>query len=160
VVLVSCDGIGNSEFVDLHKSLTAWTKLKKANGNSYVYQTSFVSWSGYGHITELRVEDGVVTSRSYQEFRIDEATGNRLVTDSYSETKIDLGSHEKGTGILTIDDLYDSCGKDYLRVNESGNTIYFQTSSDGVMTLCGFVPDNCQDDCFNGIQINSFEWIN
>ena len=29
---------------------------------------------------------------------------------------------------------------------------------DGIISLCGFVPKGCQDDCFRGIKIKSFEW--
>jgi hypothetical protein len=28
------------------------------------------------------------------------------------------------------------------------------------MTRCGFVPYGCSDDCYQGISIDSFEWVN
>jgi len=142
-----------------NESLAQWTKLKNLNGNSYIYQTTFVSWTGFGSITELKIEEGLVTSRAYQEFKTNETNGQREIIDSYTETKNNLGSHEKGANPLTIDDLYNSCASEYLTVDIENNTLYFETELDGLMTLCGFVPDGCMDDCLSGISINSFKWI-
>ncbi len=158
--LMSCEENDNSKLVDWRGSLAKWNELKNKNGNSYVYQTTFVSWSGFGHITKLEIADGVVSSRTYQEFKTDGTNGQREVTDSYSETSVELGSHEKGANTLTIDELYNSCAREYLVVDEGNNTLYFESGADGLMTLCGFVPKGCGDDCFSGISINSFEWIN
>ena len=142
-----------------NESLTKWTELKNINGNSYIYQTTFVSWTGFGSITELKIEKGIVTSRVYQEFKTNETNGQQEIIDSYTETKINLGSHEKGAIPLTIDDLYNSCANEYLKVDRKNNTLYFETELDGMMTLCGFVPNGCMDDCFRGVKINSFKWV-
>lgn len=142
-----------------NESLKQWTELKDKNGNSYIYQTTFVSWTGFGSITELKIEGGEVTSRVYQEFKTNETDGQREIIDTYIETNTNLGSHEKGANPLTIDDLYNSCESEYLTVDKENNTVYFETEIDGLMTLCGFVPDGCMDDCFRGVTINSFKWI-
>jgi len=140
-------------------SLERWNELKSLNGNSYKYQTTFLSWTGYGCTTELTVEDGVVTGRIYQEFSPDEVTGEQVIVTSYSEDYQSLGRHERGAAPWTIDELYSSCASDFLTVDEENNTIYFETELDGMMTLCGFVPNDCEDDCYQGVSINSFEWI-
>jgi hypothetical protein len=70
-----------------------------------------------------------------------------------------LGSHDKGVSLLTIDDLYKSCASKYLIADSKNNTLYFDTELNGLMTLCGFVPNGCQDDCYQGVKINSFKWI-
>lgn len=142
-----------------NESLKQWTELKDINGNSYIYQTTFVSWTGFGSITELTIEEGVVTSRVYQEFKTNETNGQREIIDTYTETKTNLGSHDKGAYSLTIDDLYNSCASEYLTVDKENNTLYFETELDGLMSLCGFVPEGCMDDCFRGVKINSFKWI-
>ena len=142
-----------------NESLKQWTELKDINGNSYIYQTTFVSWTGFGSITELTIEEGVVTSRVYQEFKTNETNGQREIIDTYTETKTNLGSHDKGAYSLTIDDLYNSCASEYLTVDKENNTLYFETEIDGLMSLCGFVPEGCMDDCFRGVKINSFKWI-
>ncbi|MBC7846556.1 MAG: hypothetical protein H7Y10_08700 [Flavobacterium sp.] len=142
-----------------NESLTQWTELKNINGNSYIYQTTFVSWTGIGSTTELKIEEGIVTSRVYQEFKTNNTSGKLEIIDTYTETKTNLGSHNKGANPLTIDDLYNSCARDYLSVDKKNNTLHFETELKGLMTLCGFVPDGCVDDCFRGVRINSFKWI-
>lgn len=149
---------GNSG-VSYNESLAKWSLLKDQNGNSYSYAITFTSWTGYGSVTELLVNDGKVVGRVYEEFNTNEETGERDVIEYYTETLADLGSHKKGAAVVTIDELYDSCAKDYLSVDEQQNTIYFDTAENGVMISCGFVPDGCQDDCYTGITINSFKWL-
>lgn len=141
------------------ESIDKWNDLKAQNGNSYIYQTTFTSWAGFGSVTELKVIDGIVISRIYQEFKINEANGSLEIIDSYIETKSNLGSYDKGAKPLTIDDLYNSCASEYLVADEDNNTIYFETELNGLMSLCGFVPDGCMDDCFRGVSINAFNWI-
>ncbi len=142
-----------------NESLNKWNELKKVNGNSYVYQTTFLSWTGFGSTTELKVVEGKVTTRNYREFNTDEQTGERVTTGSYTENENELGSHEKGAAPFTIDELYNSCARDYFVVDEENNTLHFETDVNGLMTLCGFVPNGCLDDCYQGISIESFDWI-
>lgn len=145
--------------LSFNESYSKWTDLKKENGNSYIYQTTQISWTGSGSTTELRVENGVITERNYEEYREYWNISQREIVDSYSETNTDLGSHEKGADLLTIDDLYNSCASDFLIVDPENNTLYFETDIKGLMTTCGFVPNNCADDCFYGVTINSFIWL-
>lgn len=79
----------------------------------------------------MKVFDGIVTSRIYQEFKINEVNGQREVIDSYIETNVDLGIHEKGAKPMTIDELYDSCASKYTIVDEKSNTLYFETELNG-----------------------------
>lgn len=155
-VLTRLIGEGDMSFTD---SLGKWGDLKTKNGNSYVYQTTFSSWAGFGSTTELRIENGKITQRVFEAYTIDSNTGNINITDSYTETVSDLGANEIGAALRTIDDLYSSCAGKYLIVDESKNTLYFQTEINGLMTLCGFVPNQCMDDCYQGITISAFEWI-
>jgi hypothetical protein len=165
-VLISCKKDDNAlttlkgrNGVPYKESLAIWNELKKNNGNSYQYITSMGSWTGYGSETTLKVENGVVTSRVYTAFKIDGSNGQKEILDTYTETIAELGSHNKGAAPLTIDDLYNSCAGEYLKVDRENNTLYFEAELDGVMTLCGFVPNGCMDDCFRGVRINSFTWI-
>ena len=98
-------------------------------------------------------------ARTYKGFSTDVQTGQRTITDSYTEVEGTLGSNENGASPMTIDELYNSCASDYLIVDKENNTLYFETETNGLMTLCGFVPNGCADDCFQGISINSFDWI-
>ncbi|MFY0687439.1 MAG: hypothetical protein JXQ90_09750 [Cyclobacteriaceae bacterium] len=154
-VLSTLRGEGGLSYVE---SKSKWSELKNQNGNSYTYQTTFQSWVGFGHTTEIKVKDGVVVARSYQEFSIDQRTGKRTVTDTYQEEGSELGIHEIGAELLTIDELYTACSTSFLIVNQEDNTLYFETADNGLMTTCGYVPNGCVDDCYRGIRINAFEW--
>ncbi len=153
--LKGVDGLSYNE------SIEKWTELKRVNGNSYIYQTTLLSWVGFGNITEIKVEEGKVTTRVYKEFYIDDLTGERIMmsSNSYTESANEIGSNENGALPLTVDELYNSCVNDYLIVDQENNSIYFETEISGLMTLCGYVPNGCADDCFRGISINSFIWI-
>jgi len=152
--LESQEGISYTESID------AWNALKTNNGDSYSYQTTFISFTGFGSITELTITNNLVTSRMYQEFSTDQMTGEKDIIDAYTETGSEVGSNPKGATPLTIDQLYTTCAADYLVVDENDNTLYFQTTANGLMTLCGFFPNDCTDDCFEGISISAFDWVN
>lgn len=161
IIGISCDTTAVPEIqtekeLAYEESLSKWKELKIANGDSYVYQTHFSSWTGFGSMTELKIEDGFVTSRSYQAYF--QYPTFELI-DEYTETIDDLGSHDKGALPLTIDELYETCASDYLVIDEENNAIYFDVDSSGIMKICGYFPYNCADDCFRGISIDSFEWI-
>lgn len=141
-----------------NESVLKWSELKTKNGNTYMYQITYTSWTGFSNMTELKVTDGIVTSRVYKEFKINETTKQGEIIDSYTETTDNLGSHTKGAAPLTIDELYNTCANEYLIVDEDKNTIYFETELNGMMTLCGFIPNACMDDCYRGIKIDSFAW--
>ena len=143
-----------------NQSLNKWNELKNKNRNSYSYQTTFKSWTGFGNTTELKIKDGVIASRIYQEFKTKDQDGTKEIVDSYSEDGCNLGTHSKGALLLTIDDLYETCAKRYLTIDEKNNTIYFETGNDGLITMCGFVPNGCMDDCYRGVSVNSFHWLN
>jgi len=146
---------GNQSF---DSSLEKWEILKKKKGNSYVYETSFSSWTGYRTITKIIVFNGKVVKRTFEEYKTDPNTGELLFTDSYTEENENVGLNDKGAVPATIDELYASCSGRYLLVDEKSNTIYFDTNEEGILSLCGFYPDMCMDDCFQGFRIDSFSW--
>lgn len=159
--LLSCkkdDDSKTTHVKNYKESLNKWAELKAKNGNSYTYKTTFVSWVGGGSTTELKVENGKVTGRSYQQFIIDN-TGQRTIIDSYTETTSEVGTHQKGARPLTIDELYSSCLGEFLIADDKTNTLYFETDANGIMSSCGFVPDNCADDCFRGVTIKDLNWL-
>ena len=143
-----------------NKSLKKWNALKEVNNNSYIYKLSFVSWTGFGSSTELEIKNGEVISRAYEEHKFNLQNKENEVLDSYFETIDNLGEHPKGAIPQTIDDLYTTCASEYLVVSEKDNRIYFETDEDGLMKMCGFVPNNCMDDCYIGVTVKSFEWTN
>ena len=140
------------------ESLAEWTKLRSLHGNSYAYHAEYTSFTGQHSITELLVENGIIISRVYQEFQIAE-DGTREIVGAYREDADRLGSHNKGALLLTVDELYERCIGDYLSVDSESNVIHFETAETGLIKVCGFVPKDCQDDCFTGVSITAFGWL-
>jgi hypothetical protein len=141
------------------QSLAKWNELKRSHGNSYIYQVTFQSWAGFSSVTELKVMDGVVVSRAYQEYIINGTSSDPEMIYSYNEPAVDVGKDEKGAMPMTIDEIYDTCAGKYLRVDKNDNTIYFDTDGNGIIKLCGFTPKGCADDCSRGVSIGSFTWL-
>ena len=48
---------------------------------------------------------------------------------------------------------------DYLTVDEDLNKIYFDVDDLSILKSCGFVPNNCADDCFEGYSIAAFKCL-
>ncbi|TXK36519.1 hypothetical protein FVR03_17580 [Pontibacter qinzhouensis] len=161
VCCVACEQQDDLNGYDVHhkQSLSKWQEVRGQQGNSYSYHVNFVSWSGFGNTTKITVENGAVTGRTYKAYTRNETTGEREVIGSYVENQATLGSHESGAPLLTINDLYQSCAKDYLVVDKKRNTIYFETDVAGLLQMCGFVPKDCMDDCYAGIRIDSLVWL-
>ncbi|WP_066633574.1 hypothetical protein [Labilibacter marinus] len=153
------DNIKGESGISYNKSKSFWNDMKKENGNSYEYETTFTSWTGFGSTTTFKVEEGVVTERTYTEFNADEGASGEIQLESYKEVGDEVGDHEKGAKPVSIDELYESCASEFLVACPCDNTLYFETESNGLMNLCGFVPDGCQDDCYQGVRISSFSWL-
>lgn len=136
-----------------------WKKLKNKHQNSYSYTVGEESFSGFGSETTITVMNGEVVSRKYEAYMISENDGSKEITETYTETEDDLGSHSEGAPPVTLDELYEDCGTEYLMVDPETNTIYFDTNEEGVISLCGHVPELCGDDCFVGFRLTKFEWL-
>ncbi|MGB7785628.1 MAG: hypothetical protein WBL27_05955 [Salinimicrobium sp.] len=140
------------------ESRKQWLRLRNENKNTYKYSILELFVTNHGNETFITVERGKVTGRDYEAFMISEEDGSRIMLSSYSEREKDIGTHAEGALPVSIDDLYDTCLADYLSIDPDSNTVYFDTDDTGVISLCGFVPDLCQDDCFVGFELSSFSW--
>ncbi len=150
------DGENGFNFIE---SKQERNKLKGRNGNSYVYTISEQSFAGFGSETTIEVQKGKVISRFYEAYEISENDESTTIILSYWETsKKELGSHSEGAPAVTMDDLYKTCISQYLIADPNANEVYFETNGQGVMTMCGFVPYGCQDDCYRGIMLSHFAW--
>ena len=149
-----------SSGINFETSQTQWQKLRIENGNSYTYTLAFQSWTGLQSETTLTINNGMVSQRSYKSYTLnhDEAV-DTLYFETYTETGDSLGSHSRGVPLYSIDDLYATCANDYLTVDTSTNTLYFDTDEKGIISICGYTPDNCADDCFVGVRVASFRWL-
>ena len=140
------------------ESRSLWLQMKRDNGNSYEYSIDVTSWTGNGNTTTIIIQDGEAVGRIYQEYFMDPDTGIKNNGFGYSETGVDVGTHEAGAKPMTMDEIYGACLAEYLIADPENNTIYFDTDDVGLMILCGFVPDQCADDCFEGFMLSGFKW--
>ncbi len=144
--------------VNYEKSLNVWNELKKQNSNSYTYETSFTSWTGYTNKTIISIINGVPISRSYEEFIYRGPDSKVEKLDSFVEDSSNLNSNDKGVKAVNIEEIYKQCISDYLKVDPKVNEISFEVDSNGIMSYCGYIPKNCMDDCDKSVRIENFKW--
>ncbi|RVT97257.1 hypothetical protein EOD41_19015 [Mucilaginibacter limnophilus] len=146
---------------DFDKSYDAWQSFKKSSGNNYVYVVTNGSWIGTVDSTTITVSNGIVINRNYRYYVRAQNGSNKLVLkEEWIEGPAQINIHERGAAGLTLDEVYTKAKKEWLKVNEKDNEIYFEAKNNGMISLCGYVPKGCMDDCFNGISIASIEEVN
>jgi hypothetical protein len=139
---------------DFAESKNAWQDFKKTSNNTYSYTATASSWVGFGSSTKITVTNGVVTGRDYTGYTIDGQTGQRTTQETWSETTVTLNSHSDGAAAITLDAVYEKAAAVWLKANVKENTVYFEAENNGMISTCGYVPNNCMDDCFTGIHIS------
>ena len=138
---------------ELDDSRDTWRSFKKVNGNTYYYVVSASSWLGFSSKTTIFVVNGVVTKRAYESFMVDGAPGQVKPLQSWTEDKTTLNQHPEGAESITLDQVYDKAKNDWLKVDKKENDIYFEIENSGMISLAGYTPKNCADDCLRGIRI-------
>jgi hypothetical protein len=140
------------QYQDSYKKFTAF---KTASSNSYSYIVSSGSVFGVSSETAITVKNGKVISRSYKYYRIGDDGKSSVLVTSWSEGESAIGSNNAGAEPITLDQVYDRAKNIWLKADKKTNKIYFETNANGLISSCGYVPNGCQDDCFNGITISS-----
>jgi len=138
-------------------SQRVWLDFKESSNNSYKYTVVNSTWVGISWQTTITVENGLIIQRDFEYIATiglpDDIPENEL---KWTEMGTEIGSHENGAEPLTLNEIYDKAQKDWLK--ESANTTtYFETENNGMISTCGYVEDNCADDCFIGVQISSIQ---
>ena len=149
--LNSCKKDGIAYGGDYNISLYAWREFKSTCGNSYSYQVITNSWAGYATETIITVKQGKITERSYVA-KMNDGNGQITVLQEWKEDETQLGTHDKGATLLTMDEVYAKAADDWLKKRDNANTS-FEAKNNGMISLCGYGMKGCQDDCFNGIVI-------
>lgn len=77
---------------------------------------------------------------------------------SWSESGKELGKYNDlgATPIMTLDDVYSKAKGEWL-VAQERKKIFFETKNKGMISSCGYIIGNCQDDCFTGINISDIK---
>ena len=145
---------------DLHNaSLILWDVLKEEHKNSYEYSLSFSSAEArYESKSTFKIKEGVITKHDFESYHYNDKD-EKTIDKIWTEEKNKVGSHKEGFPAKTLDEVYKDCGNTYLPVKPSQNYIYFEAEHDGIISLCGYVPHNCADDCFEGVRLESFKWL-
>jgi hypothetical protein len=141
----------NTDISKLEESKEIWLNYKTKSNNSYIYFTNFISWSGFGHETEIEVKNGVFIQRKYTFW-------NRIEEDTWIENQKDLGKHKQGGKLKFIDDLYEECKNILETKSRLTNYIYLDFDKKGLLSNCLYAHKNCADDCSNGIQIKEIKF--
>ncbi|MFP6888061.1 MAG: protease inhibitor I42 family protein, partial [Opitutales bacterium] len=105
--------VDKAKIAQFKKSLNTWEKLKEECGGNYSYSKRWSSWVGFGHTTEVVVQNNKVVERHYKSF------SNRPVLvappgqpqakpqgTSWSEKGEEIGTHKQGHPAKTLDELY------------------------------------------------------
>lgn len=161
-VSLSCEKSDIDHSRDFDKSYQKWLEFKEATGNSYLYQVVTSSWVGYSTETTITVEKGEVVQRhykfnigSYSDIDIENIPEEML---EWTENGEEVGLHgsESGAALpFTLDEIY-SMAPQWL-AKRKGVTTIFETEHYGLISSCGYWPENCADDCFVGVHIRFIE---
>lgn len=155
-VFTSCKKSDIAYENDFDRSYKTWLAFKKSSNDSYRYKTYFASWVGFSGETTITVRLGKVVGRSFTLKARDHTTNEITVREEWTEDATSLNTHENGDSTLTLDDIYHKAKTVWLLKRKDAD-ISLETKNNGMISACGFVPNNCADDCFTGINITSIE---
>lgn len=142
---------------DLARSYKIYTNFKTSTNNSYRYQVNTVSWTGYSTETIITVKNGKVIKRAYVAKNvIGGATPQITILEQWIEEESSLNTHTNGAATLTLDQIYEKARTVWLLKRKDAKTS-LETKNSGMISSCGYVENNCADDCFNGISIAFIE---
>jgi hypothetical protein len=148
------DGIAKKD--EFQTSYEKLQDFKKSSANSYTYIATTGSIFGYSSTTTITVTNGVVVSRDYKAYRLNDNHQSVLYLN-WTEDKSNISTHTQGQEAFRLDQIYAKAKNEWLKVDSKANDIYFETDANGLIASCGYVPKGCQDDCFNGITISSIQ---
>lgn len=140
-------------------SLEQWEKEKKIHHDSYQYTLFFEnSMETFSSSTIVFVKNGLIYARKKEAFLYNSET-NQLEPykkETWTESKEDLGTHDEFP--KTMDELYKDC-RQSLSVDPNNNNIIFRTDNNELLSVCGHIHEACADDCFKGVKIKDFKWL-
>lgn len=89
-----------------------------------------------------------------------ETKGGKKLDDvlDWTETGANLGKavDTPAAPLRTLDQIYEIARTEWL-IKRKDAQVYFEAKNSGMISGAGFVPDGCQDDCFNGINISEIK---
>ena len=160
-IFYACDSDKIEYKSEFKTSEKIWLSFKETSNNSYKYTVVSSSWVGLTSETTITVINGVIVQRDFKYTFLAEDIADLIPEDEqeWTETENEIGTNQNGAEPLTLDEIYSKARNEWLK-DRSGATTYFETENDGMISVCGYVENNCADDCFIGIRIsNIFGYI-
>lgn len=144
---------------DFQDSYKAWLNFKDASANSYRYKITSGSWTGLSTETTITVQSGKIVRRSYIAKGYKDNRPPEIVTyEQWEEDEAAINSSVNGFKAVTLDEIYERARQEWL-VKRSDGKVYFEAKNNGMISSCGYIPNECIDDCFTGVHIASIEKI-
>jgi deoxyribodipyrimidine photolyase len=144
---------------DYVTSKDKWEKAKALHGNSY--SIALASYKAETHFlvqTTLIIKNGAVVERDFKAFYTD-VPDSRKQMYTWVEDPAHLNSHGEGVPPMTMDKLYENCILFHLSQDNTLYDILFQIDENGFIKTCGSEDKKCEDQCFVGYKITSFNWL-
>jgi hypothetical protein len=157
IMFVSCDKDDLYYESAFDRSYSEWLTFKKVSDNSYRYTAIGGTWVGASWETTITVTDGEVTARSFKMTASEELLAEIPEEDlEWTESRNEINSHTDtpAAKTITLDEIYEKARNEWLVKRDNVNA-YFETDNDGMISTCGYVENNCADDCFIGIDISN-----
>jgi hypothetical protein len=139
----------------LESSWQALNLLNKQSGSSYKYSIRTDSWAGFGSKTTVTVEKGKVTSRIYSSWNKEGEEDIRW----QELTPAEIGKHKQGFTPVTLTYIYEECITRIRCHNPHAGQINLRLDENNLLKICTYTPIGCADDCAEGVNINSIEFI-
>jgi hypothetical protein len=140
-------GTGNPEF---DQSRETWDELRAEASGNYSYTRYLTTFQGPQYKTYFSVEDDVVVIRE-----LIPLPGSDH--EAWYEYGNEVGSHDDGHEVLTIDEIYDRCATDILQRDPTQYDIYLDYFTDGVLHTCHASDPDFEDDNNEGVDIDSYD---
>ncbi|OOG73434.1 hypothetical protein [Flavobacterium sp. A45] len=159
-LISSCesDDVDQNEF---QNSVKVLSDFKKSTNNSYRYIVTGVSWVGTAWETTITISGGKAIQRHFK-YTNTQGLRNDIPKEEleWTENGNEIGSHKNiAATALTLDEIYNKAEQEWLIKRDNAKT-YFETKNNGLISICGYIENGCQDDCFIGIHIKNIEPYN
>jgi hypothetical protein len=140
--------IKNSYPIALKQSYRHWLGLKDDYGNNYSYERDSIILTGFNSSTKLVIKNDQVENRYFFEWQ----TGN-TPSLTWREDFTELGLHDQGASVKTLDELYKQCETVVLSKSITEYAITLTLDRLNLLKQCSYTKVSCDQNCTKGIRI-------
>lgn len=162
-VFLGSTSVFGSDQEQLKDSLKRWEKTcHQAQGN-YSYEVVFTSFTGIGHVTEIVVRDNKVAERRFRELNlrtVKPVSPGEQLDYKWREKEKELGTHDEGAAVRTLDELYQDAAKVLERERPEYEKLYVRFDKQGFLQSCFTIDTRIADDApQKGVQISALTLV-